>query len=141
MCSSVDLKDMIVEVFNAQREARDAHVTDGLQLVIGERAGFSLERDFLDFIPRQQAFHAVGKKLQLVGRKIARCAAAEIDELGFASADDRLARIDREFRQQRIKVAAHFGGIFVGIDFEVTEVTTLPAKGNVRVNAEGSWGS
>ena len=71
MRAAIDFEDVIVEVFDAEREPRDAEVADGLQFVIGERAGFGLERDFLDFVPRQQAFHAVGEKLQLVGRKIA----------------------------------------------------------------------
>src|ERR1051326_8497772 len=96
-----------------------------------ERARLGLERNLLRFVPRQKTLHPVGEELELVRRKITRRAAAEINEVGLASAHGGLARVNRQLLQQRVEVTAHFGRIFVRVNLEITKVAALAAKGNV----------
>ena len=136
MRAPVDFQNVIVEVLDAKAQARHAHVANGLELVVRERAWLGLEGDFLRRVPRQQRFHTVAEKLQLALGQIARRAAAEVEEARLAPADDGLARVSREFFQHRINVATDRRRIFVRIDLEVAEVAALPAERNVRVESE-----
>jgi hypothetical protein len=54
--AAVDLQDVVVEILDAQAEARDSQVFDDLEFAFGERSGLALEGDLLGFIPRQQRF-------------------------------------------------------------------------------------
>src|SRR6266480_4774982 len=76
--------------------------------------------------------------LELVRREIGRGAAAEVDEVRLAPADERLRGVKGQFRKRRVNVSLDFGRILVGIDLEIAEVTALPAKWNMHINAEGS---
>src|SRR5207302_3004473 len=85
-----------------------------------------------------QRFHAAGQMLELVHREIGRGAAAEVDELRLAPADERLRGVKGQLRKHCVNVSLDFGRILVGIDLEIAEVAALPAKRNVDVDAEWS---
>ena len=53
MRAAVDLEDAVVEVLDAQAQARDAHLADRLQLVLGQRARLALEGDLFRLVPRR----------------------------------------------------------------------------------------
>src|SRR3954463_16740091 len=88
MRASVDFENVIVEVFHAEAQARHAEFADGAQLVFRQRAGLAFEGDFLNLIPWQHRFHAIGEMFQLIDREIRWSAAAEINESWLASADE-----------------------------------------------------
>src|SRR5439155_27369372 len=136
MRTAVDFENVVVKVFHAEAKSRDAHFTNRLEFVVGERARLTFERDFLGLVPRQQRLHAAGQMLELVRREIGRGAAAEVDEVRFAPADERLRGVKRQLRKRRVKVSLDFGRILVGIDLEIAEVAALPAKWNVDVDAQ-----
>ena len=96
MGAAVDFENVIVEVLDAEAQPRDAEIANRLELVVGERAGFGFERDFLRRVPWEQTLHPVGEELQLIGRQIAGRAAAEVDEARMASFDERLVRVGGE---------------------------------------------
>ena len=52
--AAVELEDAIVEVLDAEAEARDAQLADRRQLGFGERAGLALERDLFGVRPRRR---------------------------------------------------------------------------------------
>src|SRR5262249_34329059 len=138
MRATVDLENVIVEVLDAEAQARDTHFADRTELVIRQCAGLGLERDLARVVPRQQPLHAVRQKAKLVGRKITGRAATEVDEPRLAAGDGRLRGIDRQFLQQRVEIPANLRRILVRVDFVVTKVAALPAKRNVGVEAERS---
>ena len=70
MRATVDFQNVIVEVFDSEAQTRHAQIANRLQLVLGQGAGLAFKRDFLDFIPRQHRFHAVGEMLQLINGKV-----------------------------------------------------------------------
>ena len=74
--------------------------------------------------------------LELVRREIGRGAAAEVDEVRLAPADERFRGVKRQLRKRRVNVSLDFGRILVGIDLEIAEVAALPAKWNVDVDAQ-----
>jgi hypothetical protein len=51
MRAAVDIKDPIVEVFDAQAQARHAKLADDVQLGFGQRPRLALERDFAGRLP------------------------------------------------------------------------------------------
>ena len=108
----------------------------GLQFLIRQRARFALEGYLLHFVPGQQRFHAVREMKQLAAGKITRRAATEINEARLASADKRLVRINRQLLQHRVEVALDGVRVLVRVHAEITKVTTLPAKRNVRVHPQ-----
>src|SRR5947208_1752712 len=65
MGAAVDFEDVVVKIFHAQAQARDAHLADRLEFVAGQRARLALERDFLGLVPRQHGLHAVGQMTEL----------------------------------------------------------------------------
>src|SRR5437867_9232006 len=97
MSASVDIENVIAEVFNPEPQASHAELTNGLEFVIRKRPRLAFKSDFLRFCPRQDGFHFVGEKFQLRFRKIGRCAAAKINELRFASIYERARRIKAQF--------------------------------------------
>ena len=74
--------------------------------------------------------------LELIDRQIRRCAAAEVDEVRFAAADERLRGVQAQFLEDRVDVSLDLGRILVRIDLEVAEVTALSAKRDVNVEAQ-----
>ena len=73
---------------------------------------------------------------ELISREIRWRAAAEINEIGFASTDKRFARVESEFAQHRVNVMPDRGRVFVGINFEITEMAAFAAKWNVNVHTQ-----
>ena len=55
MRAAVDFEDVIVEVLDAQAQARHAQILDHLQLAFGERARLAFEGDFFGLVPGEQA--------------------------------------------------------------------------------------
>ena len=140
MRPAIDFEDVVVEIFHAQAQPGDAQLADDLELVIGQGARLALESNLLGLVPGQQRFHAIGQVPQLVGRKVRGRAAAEVDEIGLATADKGFAGVKREFAKDGINVMANRLRILVGINLEITEMATLAAKRNVNIDAEGCIG-
>src|ERR1039458_3134092 len=105
-------------------------------LTFSKGSGCAFEGDFVGFIPRQQALHTLDQAGELPGGNVRRCPASKVDEFRLAAADEGFFGVEGQFLDRGIQITFHFGGIFVGIDFEVTKVTTLPAKGDVEVDAQ-----
>src|SRR5439155_1136674 len=120
-----------VEIFFTEAQTGDAHFANRLEFVIGERSRLALESDFPGFIPRQQCLHAIGQMLELIDGEIRRSAAAEVNEGRLATADEGFRGVKRQFLEHRVEVASDRRRILVRINFEVTKVAALPAKGNV----------
>src|SRR5438034_1234796 len=78
--------------------------------------------------------------LELIDGQIRRRAAAKVDEVRFAPADKRFRGVQAQFLEDRVDVSLDLGGILVRIDLEIAEVTALPAKRDVDVEAQrGCW--
>src|SRR5437762_337008 len=104
--------------------------------MVRQRAWFAFESDFLRFIPRQQRFHAVGQMPELIDGKVRWRPTAKINEVRLAPAHKWLPRIDRQLAQYSLEITTNSCRILVRINFEITEVAALPAKGNMNVNAQ-----
>ena len=89
MRAAVQLEDAIVEVLDAEAEARDAHLADRGELGFGDRAGLAFERDLFGAVPRAVRIEPADEALQLLRRQERRRAAAEVDEVELASRHSR----------------------------------------------------
>src|SRR4029450_13288459 len=78
---AVDLEDVVVEVLDAEAEARHAHLPDRGELALGQRAGLALEGDLLGARPRRERAQPSHEALELLRREEGRRAAAEVDEV------------------------------------------------------------
>ena len=136
MSPTVDLQNGVVEMLDAQTQSSDTHFSDGPELVVGECSRFGFEGDFCRLIPRKQTLHALGQIAELVRRQVARSPSTEVDEAGFSPADHCLGGKGSEVFEQGIQVGLDVVGILVGVDAEVTKVTSLPAEGNVDVESQ-----
>ena len=132
----VDLEDAIVEVLDAQAQARDPHLPDRLQLVLGQRPGLALERDLFRLVPRRDGGEVLHQPLQLVRRQERRRAAAEVHEVQRPSGNRRLPRVHRPLLGEHVEVAADLLRVLVGIDAEIAEMTPLPAERDVQIEPE-----
>ena len=136
MGAAVNLEDAVVEILDAEAQARDAHVADRGQLRLGQRARFALERDFFGTVPRRAAVDAFDQARQLRGREERRRAAAEIDEVDGPIRDHGHRRIELPFASEAIEVGLDLACVAVGVDAEITKMAPLPAEGNVQIDAE-----
>ncbi len=136
MGAAVDFQNVIVEILHAQAQARDAQLANGLELGIGQRARLGFESDFFRFVPGQQRLHRFREVFELVHGEVRGGAAAEIDEVRFPPADERLRGVERKFLDRGVDVAANGGRVLVGINPEITEVAPLPAERDVQINPE-----
>src|SRR5205814_8669588 len=100
MSAAVNLENVIVEIFHAKAETRDAHFANRPQLVVRKRARFDFEGNLLGLVPRQQRLHAAGQMFELIDRKKRRRSAAEIDEVWFSPANEGLASVQAQFLQR-----------------------------------------
>src|SRR5688500_1316907 len=98
--------------------------------MIGECSWFRLEGDFLHLIPGKKRLHPIGEMFKLVDRKIGGSAAPEINKARFATSDKRHFRVNPQFLQGRLDIAANGGAVLVGIDLEVTKMTPFATKRN-----------
>src|SRR6185503_20245179 len=73
---------------------------------------------------------------ELIDGKVRRCAAAKINEVRPARADKRLSCVNGKLVDEGVGVSADFFGVLVGVNLEVTKVTTFAAEWNVRVDTE-----
>ena len=138
--AAVGFEDFVVEIFDAEAEAGDADVAEDFELAFGECAGFALERYLFHFVPGEEAFHFVDEAAELFGGEVGGRAAAEVDEAGFAAADDGLFGVEGELAADGVEVGFDFAGVLIGIDLEVAEVAAFAAEGDVDVDAEGGAG-
>ena len=136
MGAAVDLEHAVVEVLDAQAQARHSERANGPQLVLGQGPGLGLERDLLGRVPGEQRLHPFGQVPELLDRQIRRRPSAEVDEARLAVADERFARIEAQLVEQSVNVGPDLGGIPVGVDLVVAEMAALAAEGNVQVDAE-----
>ena len=136
MGPAVDLQDVVVEVLDAEAQARDANLPDGLELVVRQRARLAFERHLLRLVPAQDRLHPVGQVLELRLGQVGGRAAAEIDELRLAPADERLLPVKLQLAKRQLQIPLDGRGVLVGIDAEVAEVAALPAERDVQVEAQ-----
>src|SRR5205823_4809325 len=73
---------------------------------------------------------------QLLDRKVGGRAAAKINKVGLAPADDGLRGVNRKLPNGRVDVAPNRGRIFVCVNLEITKVAALAAKRDVQINAK-----
>src|SRR5882762_195616 len=99
--------------------------------MICQRSRFALEGYFLGFIPWQEGFHAIGQMAKLIHGQVGRCATAEINKVGLASADEWFSRVNVQLSKYSLEITTNGGRIFICINLEVTEMTALPAKRNM----------
>ena len=66
MSPAVDLEDVILEVFDAQAQPGDSHLTDRRQLVIGQRPGLTLEGHFLHLVPGEDGLQPLRELFELI---------------------------------------------------------------------------
>src|SRR5262245_14095763 len=131
---------MVVEVLNPQAEPRDSDLLNDAQFSFGEGTGLGFKRDFLGFIPRQEFLHGGGQLCELARRNIGGSAAAEVDELGFAAADEGPLGVELKLPDGGVEVALDLARVLVGIDLEVAERAALATKRNMQVDTYGSAG-
>ena len=141
MSAAVDLQDAVVEGLDPEGQAGDADVLDRGELAGVEGAGLALEGDLLGGVPGEQRLHLVGEVDQLGGGKIGRGAAAEVDEVGPAAGDERLAGHHFQLADRAVEVVLDLIRVLVGVDAEIAEVAALPAEGDVVVEAERGRGA
>ena len=132
----VHFEDPVVEILDAETEARDAHTTNGSELGVGERARLALERDLFGTGPGSLCGQTRHQPVELFRREERRRAATEVDEVERPSSDRRQRRVELPFARHDIQVAVDLVGILVGVDAKVAEVTPLPAERDVQVHPE-----
>lgn len=138
--AAVEFEDVGVEVFHAEGEAGDAEGADVVDFFFGEGAGFGFEGDFAGVVPGEAFLEGVGEFGEEAGVEEGGGAAAEVDEVGGATADEGLLHVHVEFAGCAVDVGADFLGAGTGDDLEVAEVAALAAEGDVDVEAEGIAG-
>jgi len=74
---------------------------------------------------------------QLFFADVRRRAATKICESKLPPCKGGHATVKFVLFDQRVEINLDFGGVLVGVDFEITEVAALPAKGNMNIEAEG----
>ena len=97
MCPTVVLEDLGLEVFNAQAEPRNSHLTERFQLVLLQRPRFALKGDLRCPVPGHDFFQACHQPAELRGAQVGRRPAAEIDVVQGPAANDRFARQQLHF--------------------------------------------
>src|ERR1700741_558163 len=73
---------------------------------------------------------------QLVHRKIARCAAAKVNEIRFPPAHERFCCVKRKLLERRLDVASDGGRVLVRVHLEIAKMTALTAKRNMQINSQ-----
>ena len=74
---------------------------DDLELVVGQRPGLAFKRHLLRLVPGQDRLHPVGQVPELRLGEVRGRAAAEIDELRLAPADERLCRVKLQLAKRQ----------------------------------------
>ena len=136
MRASVQLENAVVEVFDAEAQARDAEPPDHRQLALGQRARLALEGDLFGLVPRRHRAQALHQPLELLRRQKRRRAAAEVHEVQRPPGNRRQLAVQLELARQHVEVLIDLARVLVGVDAEVAEVTPLAAERNVQVDAE-----
>src|SRR5580692_765209 len=124
MRPAVDLQNVVVEILDAQAEARDSQIPDRLKFAFREGSRFALEGDFFGLVPGQQALHALDQARKLPRGNVRWCAPSKVNESRLASADEGSLGVEGQFSDGGIQIAFHLGSVLIGIDFEVTKVTS-----------------
>ena len=136
MRAAVDLEDVVVEVLDAEAEARHAHLADRRELRFGQRARFTLEGDFFRRRPRRQRREPLHQSAELRRRQERRRAAAEIDEIELAAGNRGKLRVEFPLAREQVEIAVDLFGVLAGVDPEIAEVAAFPAERDVQVEAE-----
>ena len=131
MGAPVDLEDVVVEVLNAKAEPCHTQFPNRVELGLGQRAGFALERDLLGRRPGHHPLEPRNQRLELTDREKRRRAAAEIHEVERASGDRRLIGVQLPLATEQIQIRLDFAGVLLRVDPEVTEVAALAAERNM----------
>src|SRR5919205_407362 len=130
MRAAVCREDLVVEVFDAETQARDADLFQRLQLRLLNRAGLTLERDFFRVLPTDVSIQTIDEISQLLLTDVRRCAAAEVCKAKLAPLERGHAAVELVLLDQRVEVDLDLRRVLVCVDFEVTEEAALPAKRN-----------
>ena len=136
MRAAVELEDAIVEVLDAEAEARHAQLADRASLasvsVPGSHSNVISSAD----VHGVTAVSRLTRLSQLLRRQERRRAAAEVDEVERPAGDRRLLRVQLPLARQDVEILADLGRVLVGVDAEIAEVAALPAERDVQVEAE-----
>src|SRR6185295_9736025 len=135
MRASVDLEDVVIEVFDPQAEAGHAQVLDRAKLRLGQCSRLALKSDLFGLVPWQNPLHRIDEAGELARRNIRWSAAAKINKLRFSAADERPLRVELQLLNGRIQISLDLRGVFIGVDLEVAKVAAFTAKRDMNVNS------
>src|SRR5688500_963034 len=125
MSPAIRFENAIVEVLDAQAEPRDTEFLERFQFMLLQRARFALEGDLLGAPPRHDGLQLLEESTKLSRAQERRSAAAEIDELERAAADDRLGRVQLDLANQGVEVGLDVAGVLVGVDAKIAELAAF----------------
>ncbi len=133
MCSTVLFKDRVVEVFDAERNPRDADLFQRFDFLQTERSRLTLKRDFFSRFPRDMFGEFVAQKQQLSGTQVRRRSTTKIDKSQIAILHRFGLAEHLDFAGQAVDVTLNRLRILIGINAEVTEAAAFSAEWNVKV--------
>ena len=129
-------KDLVVEVFDAQAEPRDAQLSQGLHLGLGKRPRLAFEGHLLGLIPANVGLQPPDERLELLDAQVRRRAAAEVDEAKRAAAQGRQLADQLDLAGQRRDVGLDVAGLVVGEHLEVAEFAAFATERNMQIKPQ-----
>src|SRR4051812_21434910 len=104
MCATVGCEDLVVEVFDAQAQSRDADLFQRLQFRFLNRPGLTLESDFLGVLPTDVSIQTVDEITQLLIADVRRGPAAEVCKAKLPALKRGHAAVELVLFDQRVEI-------------------------------------
>src|SRR5215510_6253348 len=136
MSAAVGGQNVVVEMFDAEAQSRDADFFQRFELRFAERARLALECDLFGVLPTHmpvESFHEIAK---LLFADIGRRAAAEVGQPELPPLQSGHAAVDFILPDQRVQIDLDLRSVLVSVDFEITKFAPLAAERDVYVKAE-----
>src|ERR1041384_429043 len=141
MRATIGGEDLVVKVFDAETKTRHADRFQRFEFRFLQCSRLAFKRDLFRVLPTHVTIETIDEITQLLLANVRWRATAEVSEAKLTSCKRRHATVKLVLFDQRVEIDFDLGGVLIGVDFEVTEVTTLAAEGNVYVKTQRIFNS
>ena len=132
---SASLQDVVVEVLDAQAQARRAQGLDRFELALLQRARLTLEGHFPSVVPRPMLINRSDQTLELRAAEKRRRASSEVNEFERSAGQRGSIGIQRRLAHQGFKIGSHVTGVLVGVNPIIAELAARAAEWDMQVEA------
>src|SRR4051812_43158951 len=118
-------ENLVIKVFDAETQTRDADLLQRLQFRFLNRAGLTLERHFFSVLPTDVSIQTIDEISQLLVADVRRRAAAEVCKAKLPALKSGHATVELVLFDQRVEIDLDLRSVLVRVDFEVAEQAAL----------------